>query len=93
MPHHVYGRYIRCLCIPVFYTLLIQHQKRNVQYSPVHPPVSELPKPLQVCTFQNIVITYTIPKILILFQRSVTLSILILRSEIKRKKNKLIKAL
>lgn len=93
MPHHVYGRYIRCLCIPVFYTLLIQHQKRNVQYSPVHPPVSELPKPLQVCTFQSIVITYTIPKILILFQRSVTLSILILRSEIKRKKNKLIKAL
>lgn len=34
-----------------------------------------------------------LPKILILFQRSVTLSILILRSEIKRKKNKLIKAL
>lgn len=59
MPHHVYGRYIRCLCIPVFYTLLIQHQKRNVQYSPVHPPVFELPKPLQVCTFQSIGITYT----------------------------------
>lgn len=59
MPHHVYGRYIRCLCIPMFYTLLIQHQKRNVQYSPVHPPVFELPKPLQVCTFQSIGVTYT----------------------------------
>lgn len=34
-----------------------------------------------------------LPKILILFQRSVTLYILILRSEIKRKKNKLMKAL